>query len=462
MFVLTWSVSAQEIRLKKGVIMADLKVHDTLSENFSLYLPTSFKGDRAWPVLFVFDMKDKGRQALSMFVSAAEEQEYILAASNGISDSLSLSENILITNRMFNRVYSILPIKKDGAYLAGYTEGGRFASLVPSFIKGISGVLSCSASVANREVLNIKRPYYFIGIVGKEDYLYSDMINNKKFLNKLKFPNQLLFHSGGREWPKNSYLNSALEYFKLAEMAKKNTELDTTFVYRTYNKNMLQMEALLAVNNPLFAENRLSQMLEVYRPLMNVDSLKERKKHLRRSKLYKSRQHEENAILLKESFVINDYDYYLEEDIANYNYNNLGWWKYQTEEIVKWSKSPKIGEKQLAKRLEGYLNALIEDYVDMIKEETLVDEEALSLLYMIKTIVAPKEFKNYLNVISISSKNEDYGTALFYLEELLIKGYTDKEELYTLEHTALLRITPEFNETIAKYLKEARYEIMEE
>ena len=57
---------------------------------------------------------------------------------------------------------------------------------------------------------------------------------------------------------------------------------------------------------------------------------------------------------------------------------------------------------------------------------------------------------------------EDYGTALFYLEELLKNGYTDKSELYELENTALFRITPEFNMLVEKYLRDARYEIIEQ
>ncbi|MGY8916543.1 MAG: alpha/beta hydrolase, partial [Flavobacteriales bacterium] len=60
-----------------------------------------------------------------------------------------------------------------------------------------------------------------------------------------------------------------------------------------------------------------------------------------------------------------------------------------------------------------------------------------------------------------SSKMEDFGTALFYMEELLKNGFTDKATLYSLEHTALLRITPEFNELVTKYLDDARYGIKE-
>jgi hypothetical protein len=78
---------------------------------------------------------------------------------------------------------------------------------------------------------------------------------------------------------------------------------------------------------------------------------------------------------------------------------------------------------------------------------------------MLKTITSPMEYPYYLQIISNSAKIEDFGTALFYTEELLKKGYTDKKELYNLKDTALLRITPEFNELVAKYLKEARYDL---
>ena len=81
---------------------------------------------------------------------------------------------------------------------------------------------------------------------------------------------------------------------------------------------------------------------------------------------------------------------------------------------------------------------------------------------MLKTITNPDDYSYYLKVISKTAEHQDYGTAIFYVEELLKNGYTNKEELYNLEHTALLRITPEFNKVVAKYLKDARYDFIEE
>ena len=132
------------------------------------------------------------------------------------------------------------------------------------------------------------------------------------------------------------------------------------------------------------------------------------------------------------------------------------------EELNKLDKSAVLFERQMSTRLRGYINALISDNIDYISADEELDLEALNLLYMIKTITSPAEYDAYLKVISTSSKMEDYGTALFYLEELLKNGYTNTQELYSLEHTALFRIMPEFNEVVEKYLKGARYDIIEQ
>ena len=61
---------------------------DSISESFSLYLPTNFEVTKKWPVVFVFDSNGRGKQAVQMFMPAAEKNGYILAAPNNINDSL--------------------------------------------------------------------------------------------------------------------------------------------------------------------------------------------------------------------------------------------------------------------------------------------------------------------------------------------------------------------------------------
>ncbi len=454
--------TAQKIVIKKGAVIDGIKVGDTIPETFAIYLPTAFEITKKWPVLFVYDTQGRGKRVLSMFREAAEEQGFILAASNNINDSLSLSQNVLVSSRMFNAVFAMVPIQKNRVYTGGYTEGARLASLMPTFIKQVKGVIACGSPVANSEVLSSKNPFHFIGIVGVEDYNYTAMLATEKVLNKLRFPNNLLVFQGGQEWPETAYISKAMELLNLGLMAKGELPKDEAFIDKTYRNSLGEISSLITENKPLLADRLLREMMENYRLLRNVDSLKMSSKTLRKTKQFRSANRTLNSIFFRESLIKEDYVYYLEEDVLTYNYNNLGWWKYQMEKLQEYEKKPSIYEKQMGRRLKGFVNALIADNIDIVKAETPVDEEALNFLWMVNTITDAKSYQSYLNIISYSAKIEDYGTALFYLEELLKNGYTDQATLYSLEHTALFRIMPEFNKVVAKYLKDARYDVIEE
>ena len=466
LLVLTLSVSflstAQQLTLKKGAIMQSIAVNDTVAENFALYLPTKFEASKAWPVIFVYDMQGRGDMVLRMFLGAAEKNNYILAASNNVNDSLSLTQNVLISKRMFNTVFTLFNIQKDRIYTAGFDGGARIASVIPTFMNQIAGVISCGSTVGNKEILSNKNPFHFVGIVGTEDFNYPEMVNMEKLFNLMKFPNQTLIFEGGHKWPSQQLISRAIELFDLNAMAKKVIPVDTSFVKKSYDRRLLEVNELISNNRAVQAYNELGEVMEVYKHFKNVDSLKASRKVLKRGTAYKTQKRSLNTWLFKESLIKDDYDYYLEEDILTYNYNNLGWWNYQMGELIKYKNSKNIYQRQMGVRLEGYLNALIADNIDIIALDTRIDEEALNFLWMLKTITSPDDFSNYLKVISWNAKVEDYGTALYYLEELLKKGYTNTDELYALENTALFRITPAFNALVAKYLKKARYEIIEE
>lgn len=466
LLVLTLGVSflstAQQLTLRKGGVMESIAVNDTVAENFALYLPTKFEVSKSWPVIFVYDMQGRGEMVLRMLLSAAEKNNYILAASNNVNDSLSLTQNVMISKRMFNTVFNLFKIQKDRVYTAGFDSGARIASVMPTFMNQIRGVISCGSTVGNKEILSSKNPFHFVGVVGNEDFNYPEMVKMEKLFDLIKFPNQTLVFDGGHKWPSQQMLSRAIELFDLSAMVKKVIPVDTIFINESYDRRLLDINELISKDKAVQAYTELGEIMEVYRHFKNVDSLKASRKVLKRGAAYKTQKRSLNTWLFKESLIKDDYDYYLEEDILTYNYNNLGWWNYQMGELKKYKNSKNNFQRQMGARLEGYLNALIADNIDIIALDTPIDMEALNFLWMLKTITSPDDFSYYLKVISLNAKIEDYGTALYYLEELLKNGYSNTDELYALENTALFRITPAFNALVAKYLKKARYDIIEE
>ncbi|WP_420601637.1 alpha/beta hydrolase [Flagellimonas sp.] len=460
-FLLQYAAFSQQIRLKKGTILEALPVQDSIPDTFSLYLPTTFSTDKKWPLLLIFDLEGREKQALSMFVQAAEKEGYVLAAPK-ISDTTSISSNMVKTSEVIHSINRMLPIHKERVYTAGASTGARFANLVPIFLKDVKGTVSIGASVANTDVLSVKRPFHFIGIVDENNYNYTQMLAVEKILDRFRFPNQVLIYESDRVWPDASYLKKAMQLFTLSAMAKKYIPTDSSYIDKAFKEDIIKVNQLKGSIKLLLAEQYMGEMMSIYGAHKNLDSLRLVQRDVRRNKLFRSMKRAENAIRLKEALLKEDYQYYIEEDVLSHNFNNLGWWNYQMTEINKFINGTNEHEKKMGNRLLGYVNALAEDNIDIVNSETLIDEDALALLYMLKTILQPQNFDFYLKLISLSAKNEDFGTALFYLEEALKKGFKDTDRLYGLEHTALLRIKPEFNKLVSEYLKDARYEIIEE
>ncbi|MCG2459539.1 alpha/beta hydrolase [Flavobacteriaceae bacterium F89] len=455
----TFSSTAQRMVLKKGRVLDSIPVAHNATDNFGLYLPKNYDASQKWPVVFVCDMKGDGLNVLENYKTSAEKQGYIFISINNLTDTLSISKNVLIANRIIVGASAIFSINPSRVYVAGFEEGARFASILPVFIGNVDGVISCGSDIGSIEILDAKNPFHYIGIVGKGDFNYTNMLQTENVLNKLKFPNQLLTFEGGHDWPPAKKLEEALEIFSLSSMVKGNNPKDKSFIEASYNASWERINSLIYSLKMLEAEDLITQTESVYPRLVGLDSLKEKLRQLKKNKIYKTQKRDENAAFNKESLTRVDYAYYLEEDVNTYNFKNLGWWSYQMDELKKHSASPNAIESQMGERLMGFLNALIQENIGTLKKEDPIDEEGLRFLWMLKTITAPKEYSNYLKVISSSAKNDDFGTALFYTEELLKKGYTNKSELYDLKDTALLRITPEFNELVAQYLKGARYEL---
>lgn len=457
-FFCAFSLFSQQLVLKKGEIIENLPINDSTENTYSLYLPKTFSMEKKWPLLLVFDTKGNEEKALGMFVVAAEKEGYILAAPK-LQDSISLTKNMVIASRTVQKLVSILPIHPERMYAAGEDSGGQFASLVPILIQGVNGTLSIGSSLANRELIDTKEPFHFVGIVSKENFNYPFMLTDTKLLDRYKFPNQVLIYDGNGERPGVSYIEKGMQLFTLDAMGRNWIPKDSTYIEKAYQEDLDKINQLREIGDLLWLEQYMTEMMSMYGAFKNMDSLRSVQKDLRRNRDFKAMKRAENSAFLQESMLKEDYQYYMEDDVYTHNFNNLGWWNYQMDELDKFISGTKPFERQMGHRMKGFVNALAEDNIAFISSEEVVDEDALAFLYMLKTILEPDNYEYYLKTISLSAKNDDFGTSLFYLEELLKKGFKDKEKLYSLENTALFRITPEFNELVSKYLDDARYDI---
>ena len=85
------SVFSQQMVLKKGEIVENLPINDSTENTYSIYIPKAFSMEKKWPLMVVLDTEGNEEKALSMFVVAAENEGYLLAAPK-LLDTVSLTK----------------------------------------------------------------------------------------------------------------------------------------------------------------------------------------------------------------------------------------------------------------------------------------------------------------------------------------------------------------------------------
>ncbi|MGI0107930.1 hypothetical protein [Salinimicrobium sp. WS361] len=452
---LSLQLSAQELMIKKGIVVDDFKVSDTLQESYALYLPTTYQNNKLWPVLFLFDGEGRGKAAAQLFQSTAEEQGYILVSSNNISEQNELKENAVIAARLLQRVANILPLDSRQIAAAGSMTGGKVASSLPLIFDNILGVVAVGDHWVNFNLLDNKKNFLFIGIVGDEQFSGRAMNSTAAALSQLRFPTQIYTYSGGEDWPVPEIISSAVGSLTLEAMREGNRPLDNQLIEQLYRNDLSRVNRLMSQNQLINAEVLLEVMEEKYDKLVNMAEIRSKQDQLLRSRNYDQQKRQQVSILEKESRLLDDFVYYLEEDIRTANFENLGWWNYQKNQLDSLAQR-KHGEAKMALRLKDFIKEYIHlKRQDMSKSRVPLESELIA--NMIQTIFDPKAFGAYKNIISLSAQDNDFPTAYFYLEEMLKHGYKDMQELYNIEGTLGLRLTPEYNQIIENYLGASRY-----
>lgn len=452
-------VSAQELALKRGVVIDSILPNDSIARQLILYLPQDFEVTKKWPILFLCDQDGDMSQKVRYLKTTADKNGYILATNKGLGDSASLTDKILKISSSLEKLRDILPLDLNRIYTVGYDTGGQLAAIVPSMLRGFTGVLSVAAGLPNLELINPKEPFDFVGVMGRADYQYLNFLAEEEILRQRKIPNYSLYHNGGHEWPDLKYLDLGMQILTLMVLKRRDSVDNTGLIQNSYNAYTDIILEFEQNGQYGLAYHYAEQGEDIFKGLTDTDWFKERRKDVRRNKAYKAQKRDWEAVRLKELLLTEDYLFYLEEDVLSFNLNNLGWWNNQMGKITKYKNSTSPEEQLLGKRLEGYLNALVDEYMELSAKGPNPDYDGLILLNMLKTITSPFDYSSYLQVISLTAKYGDFGTANYYLEALLEKGYKDADHLYELPDTALLRISPEFNALIDQYLGEARYAI---
>ncbi|MGY5847078.1 hypothetical protein ACW6QP_06630 [Salegentibacter sp. HM20] len=447
---------AQEMRLLKGKTTDFIPVQDSLSSSFALYLPTDFDLAETWPVLIVFDPQGRGHGAAQQLRSIAEDQGYLVVASNDNLLESALQEQLTSTTRLFRRVLGTLPVDTNQIYTAGLAEGGILASAVPLIYDNLAGVLAIGDAWINPDVLKKNRRFMFNGLAGRQGLSYLNFPEIRQYFDKAKHPTEINFYEGNdREWPANLDLYAAVSGFTLQAMREGFRETDTALVSKMFQQEIELSERLRRRGRLFDAVQKLEQLQDKYEGFPVQIDLRQRIRDLTDSN-FRSQRREYNRNENLELEKREEYQYYLETDLITSNFENIGWWVNEMEELEKMQENANPFRSNVGHRLEAYLKLATRDYYNQIMEtDANIDMKVYTAV--LRTVLDNNDPEAYLKIIEIAGGDGDMETAMLYLEDLLKTGFSDMEKLYKMEGMLDLKFSREYNALIKKYLGKSKY-----
>lgn len=454
LLLITCGIKAQELRLQTGVITDSIVVPGT-EDTYAIYLPKEFTLQKSWPVVFVFDPGANGKNAISYFNEAAEDYQYVIIASNAVKNG-DYQTNLRRAARLISTINDNFPVDKQRIYLAGFSGGARLAMAIASISNNITGVIASGAGYSDNSMLIPENnSFAFIGMAGNKDFNYLEVKSSVEILQKVKFNAEFIPFEGTHTWPPSLQIKKALRLFNLKAMTKGKLAENDSLVQRFYQKDYDYNIGLRDKNYLVWAYNDLLKIKENYRFYLAADSLKEQIKSLEKNDNYILQKDIEQLVLNFEERYKNDYLYFLQEDIETADMDQVGFWDNEVKNIDNFSKSKGREGENMAERLKSFASILAFELSKQYNEE----EHINNLLYanVVQVIMKPDNYEAYFKILQYATKKSEYAMALFYLEELLKNSFKDSDQLNSLEGTALLRIMPEYNETLEKYGLESRY-----
>lgn len=455
--LLTSSMVLCQETLLRGLVTETKVASDTLDISYSIFLPKSYEIDKPAKVLFVFDPEGEGTRAARLFASSIDGQNFVIAANNkplfNAIDSLDVNANTAV--QVMRDVFLKVAINKNEVYIAGLKSGAQVASAVSYIITGSTNLLLIDDVFYANQYLQRSKRNRVMGVIGEGSANYYQMADYFSMMRTFDSDNTLYEYSNTNVWPSAAFLGTLINRLSHLNLERLNIEVSDTTWQKQAKFDLNTVENLIAQEEYLTAYDLVTDLKSDYRGNVDLDPIRDVQRSLRRSDSYTLAKRKRKGGKLEETLLLDDISYFLEEDIALANFDNLGYWDSRINDFKLAAKdSLKPKEQNVAKRMLGYIDYTLKDFLTL-NRVGLIDQRIFSNVLI--TMLQPDDYQSYIDIINLSAQDEDYNTAYFYLEELLKQGYTSYDTLYEIPNTELLKIKPVYNELIKNYLGKSKF-----
>jgi len=269
------------LRVRPGAITEGIRCRGAPQFSYELYVPSGFKPDRAWPVLYVFDPRGRGRLGAELFRDGAEARGYLIVSSNDTESDNPEAPNGPVVNALWSDTHQRLPIDPKRRYAAGFSGGARLASRLGLALKGdLAGILAAGGGFAPGQPPVRDLPFAVFASTGLTDFNYYEMRRLAASLEKLAARYRLEVFDGGHDWPPAALATACLEWFDVAAMRAGSLARDPNLLGSVFAREMSRAEELEASGKRVEADELLAALVRDLEGLYDTEAADARRSSL--------------------------------------------------------------------------------------------------------------------------------------------------------------------------------------
>ncbi len=431
-------------RFEKVVIQAEP------SQSYVLYLPTAYRPDRKWPILYVLDARSNGVEAGRRFLAGAERYGFIVASSNNSASDGETEPNVVAMRAIWADTHYRLAVDPRRVYVAGFSGTVRFACQRALAAPGtIEGIVAAGAAFPFETKPTKDTSFLYYGTVGDRDFNYYEVLDLAETMTDLGLPHRIEVWAGPHSWMPEELATRALGWLEIQAMKKGLREKDAALIQALWTDDQARARELEASDLPE-AHRLYTGMAEDYRGLVDGEALNELAVQVSRiaamdafkkeRKLRQDRNERDKQYLAAAPRAMGTAD--LAQALKD----------LKIQELKKQAAAADPGESLSAKRLLNTLSGQTGFYLPRMFTQTGNHDRAIFVL-SIAAEISPDGPWIWYEIAAAHARKGSKKKALENLRKAVEKGWTDLPSLEAEPAFAALRQDKGYRELIAEIVK---------
>jgi len=212
-------------------------------QTYALFLPSTYRADRLWPILYAFDPAARGPVPTRLFSVAAERLGYIVVGSNN-SRNGPWPPVAAAIEAIWQDTHARFALDPERVYATGMS-GGTGPAAVLATNHG-AGAIVCAGAVQASHVSGADGRFTWIGIAGDADFNLDWTKTLVETLATRGVVARFATFEGGHGWPPEDLAARALSWLELGAMRSGRRPRDAEFIAAQLDQSQARVRDLVA------------------------------------------------------------------------------------------------------------------------------------------------------------------------------------------------------------------------